>query len=152
AKPAPAAPATAAPGAPAAPAAEPPPDPDKFPAVVARVNGQEIKKEDLVKEVKGIQARMAQQGPPAHALPANPYRQRLEAMIARTLLEADAKTQGATATDDEVKKQLDQAKSQFPNADDCKNALAKEGITEPQLAGLLKQNLTIQKYIDAKVA
>jgi len=119
--------------------------------VVAKVNGQDIKKDDLVKEVKGVQARMAQQGAPAGALPANLYHQVLDGMIARTLLEGDAKAQGVTVTDDEVKKQIDQAKSQFPNADDFKKALATEGVTEAQLADIFRHQLTIQKYIETQV-
>jgi parvulin-like peptidyl-prolyl isomerase len=157
--PAPAAPGTAtpaAPGAPGAPGAAPatavkPVDPAKLPAVVARVNGQEIKKDDFLKEVKGVQARMAQQGAPADAAPPTLYHQVLDGMIARTLLENEAKTQGISVTDDEVKKQLDQTRGQFPSPEEFKKALAAEGVTEAQLQDNLKRQMAIQKYIQAKV-
>jgi peptidyl-prolyl cis-trans isomerase C len=148
-------PATAAkPGAPAAtapaaPAAEPPINPDKLPAVVARVNGQEIKKEELVKEVKGIQARFAQQGGPAE--PPGLYRQVLDNLIARNLLESEAKAQGVTVTDDEIKKQIDQMKGQFPNPEDWNKAIAAQGLNEAQLHDTVKRGLAIQKYIQTKI-
>jgi peptidyl-prolyl cis-trans isomerase C len=138
-------------GAPAAPA-EKPIDPAKLPAVVARVNGQEIKKDELLKEVKGVQARMAQQGAPAEATaPAGLYHQVLDGMIARTLLESDAKAQGIAVTDDEVKKQLEQVKGQFPNPEAYTKALASEGLTEAQLQENFKRQMAVQKYIQAKV-
>jgi peptidyl-prolyl cis-trans isomerase C len=143
--------APGAPGAPA-PAAEKPIDPAKLPTVVARVNGQEIKKDDLLKEVKGVQARMAQQGAPAEAAaPAGLYHQVLDGMIARTLLESDAKAAGIGVTDDEVKKQLEQTKGQFPSPEAYKKALADEGMTETQLQDNFKRQMAIQKYIQAKV-
>jgi peptidyl-prolyl cis-trans isomerase C len=153
AKPAAGAPGTA-PGAPGAPAAEAPANPDKFPAVVARINGTDIKKEDLVKEAKGIQARMAQEGGPgaaANAAPAGLYHQVLDGMIARKLLETDAKAQGITVTDDDIKKQLEQAKSQFPTPEAFAKALATEGLTEQQLKDNFKRQMTIQKYVQAKI-
>jgi peptidyl-prolyl cis-trans isomerase C len=142
----------AAPGQPAAAQPAPKPvDPAKLPPVVARVNGKEIKKDDLLKEVKGVQARMAQQGAPAEAAPAGLYQQVLDGMIARTLLEGDARTQGVSVTDDEVKKQLDQTRGQFPNPEAFKKALADEGVTEAQLQDNFKRQMMIQKYIQTKV-
>jgi parvulin-like peptidyl-prolyl isomerase len=144
-------PGAAVPGA-AAPAAEKPIDPAKLPSVVARVNGQEIKKDDLLKEVKGVQARMAQQGAPAEATaPPGLYHQVLDGMIARTLLESDAKAQGIAVTDDEVKKQLEQIKGQFPNPEAYTKALATEGLTEAQLQENFKRQMAVQKYIKTKV-
>ncbi|HEV7516947.1 MAG TPA: SurA N-terminal domain-containing protein, partial [Thermoanaerobaculia bacterium] len=127
----------------AAPAADAKPiDPAKLPAVVARVNGQEIKKDDFLKEVKGVQTRMAQQqGVPADAAPPGLYHQVLDGMIARTLLENEAKTQGIAVTDDEVKKQLDQTRGQFPNPEAYKKALAEEGLTETQLQDNFKRQM-----------
>src|SRR5579863_280207 len=118
-----AAPATTTPGAaPAAPAISP----EKLPAVVARVNGEEIKKDDLLKGVQQIQQRM--QGAPAGD--AAVYHQVLDAMIARTLLEQEAKAEGVTVSDDEVQKQVDQLKSQLGSADAFKKELDREGISE----------------------
>ncbi len=144
-------PGAAVPGAAAAPA-EKPIDPAKLPSVVARVNGQEIKKDELLKEVKGVQARMAQQGAPAEATaPPGLYHQVLDGMIARTLLESDAKAQGIAVTDDEAKKQLEQVKGQFPNPEAYTKALASEGLTEAQLQENFKRQMAVQKYIQAKV-
>jgi peptidyl-prolyl cis-trans isomerase C len=131
----------------AAPAAQPI-QPEKLPAVVARVNGQDIKKDDLVKGVQQVSQRL--QGAPAGD-PAV-YHQVLDAMIARTLLEQEAKAEGVTVSDDEVKKQIDQLRTQMGSADAFKKELEREGITEDQLTAEARRGVTVQKFIETKIA
>jgi peptidyl-prolyl cis-trans isomerase C len=50
-----------------------------------------------------------------------------------------------------VKKQLDQTRSQFPNAEDFKKALASEGINEQQLTDIFKKQMTVQKYVQTQI-
>jgi peptidyl-prolyl cis-trans isomerase C len=149
---APAAPAAAAPapGAPAGAAANATITPDKLPAVVAKVNGQDIKKAELLKEADGLKSQIGGATLPA-ALPQSFYRQVLDGLIAKQLLMADAKAQGIVVTDAEVKQQVDQLKSRFPSPAEFNKALAAQGLTEATLADTAREQLTVQKYVETKV-
>lgn len=146
---APAAPAAPPPGAPAG-TANATVTPDKLPAVVAKVNGQDIKKTELLKEADGLKSQIGGATLPA-ALPASFYRQVLDGMIAKQLLMADAKASGIVVTDAEVKQQLDQLKGRFPNPAEFNKALAAQGLTEAALADTAREQLTVQKYVETKV-
>ncbi len=143
------APAAQPPAAGAAPQAAPETIPvDKIPAVVAKCNGQEIKKEDLLTQLRGVQ------GPQATAAGVNPTaaKQVLEALIARSLLRQEALAQGVAVTDDEIKQQIDQLRGQFPNPEAFTQALTAEGMTEQELTQKARQEYVIQKYVETKIA
>jgi peptidyl-prolyl cis-trans isomerase C len=145
---------SAAPAAGAQPAAGNPANqtisPEKLPPVVAKINGVEIKKAELLKEADGLKGQMGGANLPA-ALPAAFYRQVLDGMIAKQLLLADAKAQGIVVTDTDIKQQLDQLKSRFPNPEEFKKALAAQGMTEASLAETAHEQITVQKYVETKV-
>ncbi len=142
-------PPPAAGGAAVAPA---PPEPtipaDKIPAVVAKCNGQEIKKEDLLTQLRGVQGPGADLG----AVNAEAARQVLDALIARSLLRQEAVAQGVTVTDEEVKQQIDQLRRQFPSPEAFAKALEAEGMTEEVLLQKGRQEYLIQKYVETKIA
>ena len=152
AAPAPGAPGTA-PGAPAAdPLAGPPMDPGQLPAVVAKIQGgQEIKKEDLLDEAKVFQSQLAassgRQIPPSQDF----YRRVLDTMIAQRLLLADARSQGITVTDAEVKAQVDGLRGRFPDAATFQKALQSQGLTEARMTQQLRDQLLLRQYIATKV-
>jgi peptidyl-prolyl cis-trans isomerase C len=145
---------TAAPlsGLPPAPPA-PPMDPGTMPAVVARVNGVEIKKDELVRQAEQMRMRVMQasQGRQTPPLDATFYKQILDSLVAQTLLLQDASKQGMTVTDQEVKTQIDDLKKRFPDAATFQKALASQGMTEKALQDNLRQEALIQKYITTKV-
>jgi peptidyl-prolyl cis-trans isomerase C len=144
----------AAPTAPMAPVPPGPPvDPGKMPAVVARVNGVEIKKDELVRQaeqmrMRAMQATRGQQVPP---LDAGFYKQILDGLVAQTLLLQDAKKQGIAVTDQDIQPQLDQIRKQFPDAATFQKALGGQGMTEASLKDNLRQEALIQKYLTARV-
>ena len=145
----PGAPAEAArPGAPGAAAALPP---DKIPAVVARVNGQEIKKSELMDGAQVIQMRMAQSGQPVSPT-ADLYRQVLDQLIAIQLLQQDAKAQGITISDAELQQAIAARKRGFPSEEVFKKALAQAGVTEDHFRQQTRDGITLQKYIATKLA
>ncbi len=144
----PGAPVTAArPGAPG-PATLPP---DKIPAVVARVNGKEIKKAALMDGCQLVQMRMAQAGQRVNPN-ADLYRQVLDQLIAIDLLQQDARAQGVTVSDDEVQQALAARKRGFPSEEVYKKALAQAGVTENDLREQAREQLTLQKYVETKLA
>ncbi len=140
------------PGQPPAPPA-PPVDTAKMPAVVARVNGVEIKKDELLRQGDEMRMRMMQatrgQGMPP--LDAGFYHQILDGMVAQTLILQDAKKQGITVSDQEVATQIDTIKKQFPDAATFQKALASQGMTEKALQDNMREQALIQKYVTTKV-
>lgn len=140
------------PGQPPAPPA-PPVDTAKMPAVVARVNGVEIKKDELLRQgdemrMRMMQASRGQQVPP---LDSGFYHQILDGMVAQTLILQDAKKQGITVSDQEVATQIDTIKKQFPDAATFQKALASQGMTEKALQDNMREQALIQKYVTTKV-
>lgn len=148
----PGAPAEAArPGAPGAPGAAATLPPDKIPAVVARVNGQEIKKNELMDGAQVIQMRMAQSGKPVSPT-ADLYHQVLDQLIAIQLLQQDAKAQGITISDAELQQAIAARKRGFPSEEVFKKALAQAGVTEDRFRQQTRDGITLQKYIATKLA
>jgi len=140
-----------APAAPGAAADNAPISPDKLPAVVAKVNGQAIKKNDLLEGGQVVQMRFAQMGQQL-APSAKFYRQVLNELIAITLLQQDAKAQGVTASPQEVQQAVAARKGAFPSEDAYKQALKKAGITEETLRQQASDQLAVQKYVQTRIA
>jgi peptidyl-prolyl cis-trans isomerase C len=120
---------------------------EKIPSVVAKVNGQDIKKEELLAQLRGMQAPGAEAG-------VNPTaaKQVLEALIARSLLRQEAQAQGVAVSEEEVKQQIDQLRGQFANPEAFTQALSAEGMTEQDLVQKARQEYVIQKYVETKIA
>lgn len=131
----------------------PPVDTSKMPAVVARCNGVEIKKDELVRQAEQMRMRLMQasRGQQTPPLDAGFYKQILDGLVAQTLLLQDARKQGVTVTDQDIKPQLDAIRKQFPDAATFQKALAGQGMTEKALEDNLRQEALIQKYITTKV-
>lgn len=143
--------APAQPGAAAQAPATPAVSPDKMPAVVAKVNGEEIKKDQLLEEANKLKGQLTQMGQPERANSQEFYREVLDGIIARTLLSQAAKAQGITATDEDAKKEIDQLKGRFPNAEAFQQALAAQKMTEQDLIAEARRQMLVQKYVETKV-
>ncbi|HEX3554138.1 MAG TPA: peptidylprolyl isomerase [Thermoanaerobaculia bacterium] len=133
-------PSPAAPGVP----------PEKMPDVVAKVNGQAIKKDDLLKGAQVVQMSMAQRGQPV-ALTPQVYRQVLDELIGITLLQQEARTQGIAPSEQELDQQVAARKKQFPNEAAYQNALKQTGLTEALLRQQTRDQIAVQKYVETKV-
>jgi peptidyl-prolyl cis-trans isomerase C len=143
----------AAPANPASPADTKPVDPATLPAVVARVNGVEIKKEELVKQANQMHQRLSvmAHGQPVPPINAGFYKEVLDGMVAQTLLLQDAKKQGISVTDKEIDDQIARVKQGAPSPEAYQKALAEQGMTEATLHDYLRKEATVQKYVEAKV-
>ena len=144
-----------APGQPGAAPAAPskPADTSKMPAVVANVNGKEIKKDDLVKQAEAMRAQvaMASQGREIPALDEAFYKKVLDGMVAQELLLQDARRQGVTVSDEELKPQMAALRGRFPSQAEYDKALSQQGLTEKQLTEKLRDEAVLQKYVGTKV-
>jgi peptidyl-prolyl cis-trans isomerase C len=126
--------------------------PDKLPAVVAKVDGQEIKKEELLQGIQVAQMQLAQAGRlPQGAPPASFYREVLNNLIAQKLLQQEAKKLGVKAEEKEVDQQIAAMKSRFPTEQDFQKALASQGITEPALRQEARDQIAFQKFLRTEV-
>ncbi|HEX6902828.1 MAG TPA: peptidylprolyl isomerase [Thermoanaerobaculia bacterium] len=131
-------------------AAQQPLSPEKMPEVVAKVNGQEIHKKELLAGAQLVQIQEARQGRQINPS-ANFYRQVLNELIAISLLTQDAKAQGVKATELEVQQFISSRKQSFPNEEAYKQALAKSGMTEDALRAQAREQLAVQKYVRTKL-
>lgn len=151
----PATPATsaAAPAGPGGPGGVPPAAPpqelsqDKIPAVVAKVNGTEIKKDELVKTADQVHKQMMPGAPET----ADFYRRILDNLVNRELLLQEAKSLGVTATDEEVNKQITDLKGHFASPQKFQDELKAEGMTEAELTQRARDAYVVQKLVETKI-
>lgn len=133
------------------PAAETPVDPTKLPEVVARINGEEIKRAELVQKATEAQMRFAQAQGVQPPLSPGFYKQVLDDIVARTLLTQEAKEQKVTLTDAEVEKEMAGLRSQAPNPEAFKKALAENHLTEEGLRQRIRHDGAVQKFVQTKI-
>jgi peptidyl-prolyl cis-trans isomerase C len=146
-------PGAAQPGtpSPASPADAKPVKPEELPAVVARINGQEIKKEELLDRAQKLRSQFARAGAAEAPLNTQFYREVLNALVAEALLQQEAKKEGITVTDAEVDQQIAALRSRFPDAEQFKQALASQGLSEDRLRAEMHKEGAVQKLVAAKV-
>lgn len=134
------------------PADAKPASPETLPAVVAKVNGQEIKKEQFLQGVQQAQMTMAQMGQqPPQTPTVGFYRQVLDHLIAQALLQQAAKAQGVTASPEEIQKQIDNLKSRLPTPEAYQQALDAQGMTEEKLRQEFGRQIAFEKYVRTQV-
>ena len=168
AAPAPAAPAPVppAPGTPeaasaaqaspaAAPAAAPAPDPvlpsDQIPDVVARANGREFSKADLLARAAEARSALAQRGVPPPQPTRGFYRSVLDDLIGNHLLYLELSAQGKAAAQKDVDDQLAALRGQFASDQEFDAALAQRGFDRERLKRDIAESLTVNGWIEGTV-
>jgi peptidyl-prolyl cis-trans isomerase C len=137
--------------APAAPAVKP--VPAQLPDVVARVNGEDVKKAEFEMAIKSIEDR-ARSAVPAEQRD-EVYRQVLDRLVGFHLLVQEAKARKVVAPPWEVDSQVEQIKKQFPTEDAFKQMLQARGVTVEQLrddtARTIAVNVMLKNEIEPKI-
>jgi peptidyl-prolyl cis-trans isomerase C len=137
------------PGAPAAPT-PPKPVPAQFPDVIARVNGEDVKKADFERMIKTMEGRAGQ------PIPADRrdeiLRGALDQLITYTLLSQESKSRGVKIEAAEIDAKMAQLKGQFPTQDAFEKALKDRGMTVESLRKDAQVDLSVTKLMDAEVA
>jgi peptidyl-prolyl cis-trans isomerase C len=133
------------------PAPEPPkPVPAQLPEVIARVNGEEIRKAELDTIVKTMEARAGQ------AVPADRrdeiYRNAIDQLVVYKLLWQESKARGIQANDTEIQAKLTQLRSQFPTQEAFDQALKQRNMTADTLKRDAQVDISVSKLIDAEVS
>ena len=144
-------PEPAAGAASAAPAVKP--VPAQIPDVVARVNGEDVKKAEFEMAIKSIEDR-ARSAVPAEQRD-QVYRQVLDRLIGFHLLVQEAKARKVVAPPWEVDGQVEQIKKQFPTEDAFKQMLQARGVSLDQLrndtAQTIAVNVMLKNELEPKI-
>jgi len=108
--------------------------------VVARVDGQEIKKEELIARAQEMRSQLARARGVQIPLSPEFYREILDGIVAHQLLLQEAKKQGISITDAEVDQMMQGFKSRFPSQEVFEKQLAASKMTEAQLRQRMRED------------
>jgi peptidyl-prolyl cis-trans isomerase C len=144
--------AAAAPGAPATPVPPPTvkPMPAELPDVLARVNGEAVKKADLDRLVKNMELSANKPIPPDRR--DEILRRALDQLVTYTVLSQETRARKVSVSDAEIDGNLKQMQSQFPNEQEFKKALSTRGMTIEKLRSDARIDMSINKMMEAEVA
>ncbi|MEY5024564.1 MAG: hypothetical protein RLZZ244_92 [Verrucomicrobiota bacterium] len=127
---------------------EPPAAP--LPDVVATVDGQEIRKEELEKALKDV---LASQGIPADQLPATQrtegYKMLLNELITEKIV--SARSADAPVKDEDVTARIEQIKSRFPSPEAFEQQLTKAGQSLDKLKTDIRNSLRQQNWVEEQI-
>lgn len=149
--PAAAAPAAAAAAAPAeastaaAAAAAPKPVPVVLPAVVARVNGEEISRADLERSIRGVEMQLKQRVPGDKR--DGVVRGVLDRLVNYRLLLQEARARGIEVPAAEIDAQVRALAAQFRTEDELRDALVRRGVTVDMLRDDARRDLRVAKLV-----
>jgi peptidyl-prolyl cis-trans isomerase C len=134
-----------------APAAQPAkPVPAQLPDVLARVNGETISKPEFERALASIEARAGGPVPPDQR--DQILRNVLDQIVSYKLLVQESHARKVDATDAEVDARVQEIQGQFPNEAAFKQMLTARQTTLEQLRSDARQDIAVQKMIDAEVA
>lgn len=121
-------------------------------STVAIVNGEEISREDF-EELKSQMA--AQQGLDLSSLDAEAKSQFeaqvIDELVIQELVEQKADESGATVSQEEIAKQIEETIAQLGGEEAYQEALEEEGLSEEELKELIRTNLVIQAYFEEEL-
>jgi peptidyl-prolyl cis-trans isomerase C len=137
------------PGMPPAPA-PPKPVPAQLPPVIARVNGEDVKKEDFDRIIHTMEARAGQPIPPDRR--DEILRGAIDQLVVYTLLSQESRNRGIKVDEGEIDKKMAELRSQFPTQDAFEKALKERGMTVDSLKKDARVDLAVTKLMEAETA
>lgn len=138
---------------PASPTAEPQaakPVPQQLPAVVARVNGEEIPRRDFERALAVLETRAGGPVPPERR--DEVLRGLLDQLITYRLLVQEARQRKLEPSDQEVNARLAEVRQQFPDEQAFNDALQQRNMDAKQLAIDTRSDLTVGKLVESEAA
>lgn len=128
-------------------------DPSTLPAVVARVDDQEISRDRLMEEAQAARVQLVQSGVPESATRTKEfYAQALDQIVADILLYQEARSEGLVPSDEEVAQRLETIRSSVPEGGNFEEMLQTRGMTEAGLTEELRRSGALQKIVETKIA
>jgi peptidyl-prolyl cis-trans isomerase C len=144
------APAASAPAAAAStPAPAPKPVPTELPAIIARVNGEEIGRAEFEQTVHNVQLRAGRPVPAEQR--DQVFRGVLDDMIAMRLLKQEVLRRQLTATEAELAAAVKQLRQQFASEAAFSQALKAQKMTLDQLRDETRTQLLVSKMLDKEI-
>ena len=143
----------------AKPAAEKPPEPPKpvpevLPAVVARVNGEDVAKADFDRVLKQMEMQAGQPVPVERR--AEIYRGLVDQLVTYMALGHEARNRGIQVTDAEAKEVSDakiaELRKQVPDEAAFNKALAERNMTLDWLRADIRRGMAINRMMEAELA
>jgi peptidyl-prolyl cis-trans isomerase C len=122
--------------------------PAQLPDVLARVNGESVRKADFDRVIRNLELG---NGPIPPERRDEILRNALDQLITYTLMTQEAKTQNVTVSDAEIDERINQMRGPGNDAD-FKKALEARNMTLEQLRSDARVQLTIEKMMNAQVA
>jgi peptidyl-prolyl cis-trans isomerase C len=140
------------PGQPGQPPAPPPakPVPQQLPEVVARVNGEDVKKADFERMINSIEKRAGQPIPTDRR--DEIMRGALDQLVVYTLLSQESKSRQIKVEPAEIDQKVQQLRGQFPTEEAFAKALKERGMTVDSLKHDAQIDLSVTKLMDAEMA
>jgi peptidyl-prolyl cis-trans isomerase C len=126
----------------------PKPMPAQLPDVLARVNGEDVKKTDFDLFIKNLELA---QGPIPTERRDEVLRGVLDRIITFTVLEQEAKTRKISVTDAEVDSRIGQMKQPYPNEETFQKALAARNMTIDRLRNDTRNGMIVDKLLEGEV-
>lgn len=143
-------PGTAA-GEPAAPDAEPVIADADLPAVVARIDGKDVTREDLLARAAEARGALAQRGVPPPLSTRSFYRSVINDLVGNALLYRELEAQGKAAATADVDAQVAAMRARFPSETEFEAALSQRGFDRERLRREIAESLTVQKWVTETV-
>jgi len=148
---APATSATPAAAAPGTPGAEPVIADADLPAVVARVDGKDVTREDLLSRAAEARGALAQRGVPPPPSTRSFYRSVINDLVGNALLYRELEVQGKAAPAADVDAQFAAMRSRFASDAEFDAAIAQRGFDRERLRREIAESLTVQKWVTETV-
>jgi peptidyl-prolyl cis-trans isomerase C len=140
------------PPAPAAAALEAPPKPvpAELPAVVARVNGEDIPRAELMRAIESVEAQAGGPVPPDRR--DEIFRGILDQLVAYHVLAQESKARKFAVNEAEVEARIAAIRKQFSDEEAFKRALAQRNLTAEELRADARIDLAISRMLETEIA
>jgi peptidyl-prolyl cis-trans isomerase C len=132
------------------PPAPPKPVPTTLPAVVARVNGEDVKKEDFERMIKSMETQAGQQIPPDRR--DEIMRNALDQLVVYTLLSQESKARGIKIEDKDIEAKIQEIRGRFQTPAAFEKALKDRNETVEGLRQEARLDLSVTKLMEAELS
>jgi peptidyl-prolyl cis-trans isomerase C len=135
-----------------APQAEAPakPVPAQLPDVLARVNGENVTRQEFQDFVQNLEARAGSEVPAEQR--DQVYRRVLDQIVGYKLLQQEAKARKVAVPDAEIEARLGEIKKQFPSEDVFMQTLIERKMTLEQIRTDTREDMAVGRLIEAEIA
>lgn len=123
-----------------------------LPPVVARVNGEEITRVELLAQGQMMRYQAIQAGQQDPGNFPGFSNMVLDALIGEHLVFLEMKREGTVVTDQQVDREVAAMEASYPDAAAFEQVLAKQQITRESLRHQLRKNLSIEKLLQEEIA